>query len=67
MEAPRGTQMRPERAERIKAVKWVPISQARKTLSYKNVRPVLLRALEIINTKIKPHPKKSSKQSLSQK
>lgn len=51
MEASRGARAKPEREEMIHAVSWVPISEAEKTLNYKNTKPILLRAIELIRSR----------------
>lgn len=58
MEAPSGARTKPEKEERIRAVKWVSIKNAKKSLSYKNVQPVLDRAIV--------HLKKQKKHGSSQ-
>lgn len=48
MEAPRGTRGRPQHNERIHEVRWVPLRDALGAVSYKNVKPILERAIEMI-------------------
>lgn len=48
MEAPRGARTKPQRAELIRAVRWMPLRDARKTLSYRNVAHILERAIALI-------------------
>lgn len=48
MEAPRGTRGKPQRQERIHEIRWVPLRDALTTISYKNIKPILLRAIEMI-------------------
>lgn len=56
MEAPSGARTRPEKEERIRAVKWVSIKNAKKSLSYKNAQPVLDRAIAYLKKQKKPGP-----------
>ena len=48
MEAPAGTKLRAQKSELIKAVRWMPIDQALKFSSYKDVRPVLQKAVGML-------------------
>ncbi len=48
MKTSRRGKTHPQRAERIGAVRWVPLVLARATASYKNILPILNRAIEII-------------------
>lgn len=50
MEAPRGARTTPQRAELIRAVRWVSLRDARKTLSYRNVAQILERAIQLIQS-----------------
>ncbi|KKU73706.1 MAG: hypothetical protein UX98_C0005G0082 [Parcubacteria group bacterium GW2011_GWA2_47_26] len=51
MEVPDRTQLRPQKSELIRAVTWVPLEQALKFSSYKDVRPVLKRAIDILQSR----------------
>ena len=52
LQAPRGARLktppRPKRGEPIFSVRWVPIEQALKLSSYKDVRPVLEKAIAML-------------------
>lgn len=48
MQTPSGARTKPERGERIRAIRWAPLSHARRILSYKNAQPILERAIYII-------------------
>lgn len=49
MQAPADAQMRPERAEKISKTRWVDINEAIKFSSYKNIHPLLKKAILKIN------------------
>ncbi|MDO8505733.1 MAG: NUDIX domain-containing protein [bacterium] len=48
MEAPTNTRLRAQKSELISAVRFVPISEALSLSSYKDVKPVLKKALAIL-------------------
>lgn len=48
MQAPLKAQLRPQKQERITAARWVLASQAARVSGYKDVQPVLGRALDIL-------------------
>lgn len=48
MEVPSHTQLRAQKSELIKAVRWVPLRLALRTSSYKDVLPVLRKALDLV-------------------
>lgn len=48
METPLHTQLRAQKNELIRAVRWVPSSTALRFSNYKDVKPVLRRALDIL-------------------
>ncbi|OGL65629.1 hypothetical protein A3B21_03130 [Candidatus Uhrbacteria bacterium RIFCSPLOWO2_01_FULL_47_24] len=51
MEAPAGTKLYPQKSELIKAVRWVPLDQALRLSSYKDVRPVLQKAIAMLKSR----------------
>ncbi|MDP3985688.1 MAG: NUDIX domain-containing protein [bacterium] len=53
MEARRGTRGKPQRSEHIRAIRWVPLKEAMVFCSYKNVRPILAKAISIIESREK--------------
>lgn len=48
METPSHTVLRAQKSELIRAVRWVPLSSALRFSNYKDVKPVLRRALDIL-------------------
>lgn len=48
MEVPLGTKLIAQKSELIKAVRWVPAEHALQFSNYKDVRPILSRALDIL-------------------
>lgn len=50
MEAPYGAKAHPQKRELIHAVHWVPLSQALRSSNYKDVRPVLQKAIQYLHT-----------------
>lgn len=48
MEAPPHTRLTAQKSELIKAVRWIPAERALRFSSYKDVRPILRRALDIL-------------------
>jgi len=53
MRAPRDAKAHPQKAEKIRKVRWVPVSRAVSFCGYKNVLGVLQKALEILGYKIR--------------
>jgi len=53
METPSHEQGKPERGERISDIRWVPYRQAVKIVSYKNVQPIVTRAVAHLDQAIK--------------
>jgi len=51
-------QFKPQRKERIHAVHWVPLSQALKRSSYKDVQPVLKKVVEYLVSHMGPNKTK---------
>ena len=50
MRAPRNAKASPQKAEKIRKVRWVPVSRAISFCGYKNVLGVLKKALEILGS-----------------
>lgn len=48
MQVPANTQLRPQKSERISAVRFVPLDRALKFSSYEDVRPVLAKAIAML-------------------
>ncbi len=48
MQVPSGTQLHPQKSERISAVRWVPLDRALKFSSYEDVRLVLAKAIAML-------------------
>jgi ADP-ribose pyrophosphatase YjhB (NUDIX family) len=48
MEAMAGVKTHPQRKEKIKAVKWVDLDHALEFASYKDIKPLLKKAIEIL-------------------
>lgn len=46
MEVPSDEMGSPQKSEKIQAVRWVPLQEAREVLSYKNTRKVLDRSID---------------------
>ena len=53
METPSHEHGKPERDERISDIRWVPYRQAVRTVSYKNVQPIVARAVAYLDQAIK--------------
>lgn len=58
MEAPRGMRSTPQRSEKIHAVRWVPTHEALGVLSYRNTRPILEKAIALIEKRERTLPQK---------
>lgn len=52
MEAPRSARAEPEIQEKIQAVRWVPLSDARAVAGYKNIQPILAQAIATLRGKM---------------
>jgi ADP-ribose pyrophosphatase YjhB (NUDIX family) len=57
MRAPRNAKARPQKAEKIRKVRWVPLKQAAAFSGYKNILGVLKKALQILGEPVSA-PKK---------
>lgn len=49
MQVPYQTQLHPQKSERIKAARWIPLEKAFEFSNYKDIAPVLKKAIDILS------------------